>query len=137
MKKSNFLFLVVVSVVLLSCGKNDPPPTVEALLKAKVWTLTSTTVDNIETPVYDGLTLRFGSSTYTTTNGGALWKASGTWQFADADKKTIRRDDDLLITVESVNANKLVLSFVWDITTFSGGRGSSIAGQHVMTFDGN
>jgi len=137
MKKFHFLFLFVVSVLLLSCEKKDPPPTAEAMLKAKVWTLSHATVDNVETSMYNGLTLSFGSSTYTTSNGGALWKPSGTWQFADADKTIVRRDDNLLITVETINANELVLSFVWDVTTLDGGRVSSIMGQHAMTFVGS
>ena len=95
---------------------------------------TEVKIDDVVSDLYAGLTLSFGSDTYTTTNGGKVWPASGTWEFVGDKGDKILRDDGLQITIESANASQLVMSFTWSSTTFDGGRAGSLTGLHRMTF---
>lgn len=132
--------LLAISLLSIqSCSKkSDPQPEtdrVKELLKANTWKIQTVTVDNVDkTSVYAGLTLSFTDATYTTTNGGPVWPASGTWQFADDTGKLITRSDDLSISVEEVTTTKLSLKLTWAKTTLGGGRTASIAGSHLFVF---
>jgi len=120
------------------CGKDEPKLTpnkvTEELLNAQVWEMTEVKIDGLVSDLYAGLTLRFGSKTYTTTNGGKVWPATGTWEFVGDKGDKILRGDGLAITIENVDASKLVMSFIWSSTTFDGGREGSLSGLHRMTF---
>ena len=75
--------LGIIFVMLLVSGCNEDEPQTpnditEELLKAQVWELTETKIDGVVSDIYDGLTLSFGTKTYSTTNGGKIWPASGT-----------------------------------------------------------
>lgn len=132
------LTITILSLLLLiGCSKEEVTPNekTEKLLRAQVWELTVTKIDGLVDAKYDGLTLSFGSNTYTTTNGGSLWPSSGTWEFVNKKGNKILRDDGLEITIISVNADQLVMSFYWDKTIYDGGRVNSIEGQHEMTFN--
>ncbi len=83
--------------------------------------------------VYKGFTIKFTSTGFTTTNGGAVWPASGTWTFTDATAAVIKRDDGLPINVE-VTDTTLKQTLTWTKTTLAGGRTSSVKGQNVFTF---
>lgn len=126
------------ALVLANGCNEDEPQTpneiTEELLKAQVWKLTETKIDGVVSDIYDGLTLSFGTKSYTTTNGGKLWPASGTWEFVGDNGDKILRDDGLVITIESINASQLVMSFTWNSTTVDGGRVGSLKGFHQMTF---
>ncbi len=132
------LYSILIAVALFGCGKEEqltPNAQTEKLLRKQVWELSQTKIDGVVSSQYDGLTLSFGSSTYTTTNGASLWEPVGTWEFFGDKGDKIIRDDGLLIDVISVNASQLVLSFYWDTTIYDGGRLASIEGLHEMTFD--
>jgi hypothetical protein len=123
--------------VLSSCGGDDPTPvqTMTKRLIAHPWELSSATVDGTdETTLYNGLTITFTETGFTTTNGGVVWPPSGTWEFIDKSAKIIIRNDDLQIEIlESVNTS-LKLGFTWTSDTFGPGRVGSVAGNHVLTF---
>src|SRR3979490_1519167 len=77
-------------VQFTGCGgkKNDPTPTAQDVVKAKLtaknWTMQTVTVDGVDkTSVYAGLTIKFTETGYSTSHGGAVWPSSGTWTFAD------------------------------------------------------
>jgi hypothetical protein len=130
--------LLIALIALQSCGKkSDPTPPTEqtkAILKANTWNMATVTVDGTDrTSVYTGLTLSFTDTDYTTTNGRAVWPASGTWVFADPTGKVITRNDGLQITVEEAVAGSLKLKLTWNKTTL-GGRAESVAGVHVFSF---
>ena len=95
--------------------------------------MTAVTIAGVSSNLYAGLTLSFTSTSYTTTNGGKIWPASGTWSFVGEPGNKIKRDDGLEITIESINTSQLVLTFTWATTT-SGGRVASLKGLHRMTF---
>ena len=132
---SLFLFTLL---FLSSCKKDNPIPatdSVKEILKANIWKMTSVTVDNTDkTAVYSGLTLGFTDTNYSTTNGGVVWPANGTWAFADATGKLITRSDGLAISVEEATTTKLSLKLTWAAPTLGGGRASSVAGVHVFVF---
>ena len=121
---------------LSGCKKSDPTPSAQDVVKKNMesatWVVKTVTVDGVDqTSVYQGLTIKFTDNAYTTTNGKAIWPASGTWTFTSADGTTIKRDDGLVITVAATSTS-LQLSLTWAETTL--GRVSSVAGLHVFTF---
>jgi hypothetical protein len=127
-------FGVIISVQ--GC-KDEVPETdrVKGILKSSAWKVQSVSVDNTDqTTVYKGLTLIFTDAGYTSTNGGVVWPASGTWVFADGNAKTITRSDNLAVTITEVTDTKLVLTLTWATTTLGGGRVESVKGINVFTF---
>jgi hypothetical protein len=127
-------FAVIISVQ--GC-KDEVPETdrVKGILKASTWTMQTVVVDAVDqSTVYKGLTLNFTDTGYSSTNGGVVWPASGTWVFADASAKTITRNDNLAITITEVTDAKLILSLTWAKTTLAGGRIESVKGLNVFTF---
>jgi hypothetical protein len=137
----NILLMVM---MLQSCGgKGDDPAPVEEKETDKIakllstggtWAVQSVIVDGVEkTSVYKDLKLTFTTTGYTTTGGGAVWPASGTWKFTDDTAKVIERNDGLLINLSEVSENKLVLGLQWSKSTLGPGRAASVAGQHVFT----
>ena len=122
---------------LASCKKPDPKPAETEVVKGKLtsagWTLQNVTVDGIDqTAVYQGLTLNFTATIYTTTKGGLVWPASGTWSFTDDTATTIKRDDGTEIKVEATDI-LLKLTLTWAKTTLGTGRVGSVKGLHVFT----
>jgi hypothetical protein len=104
------------------------------LTAATSWKVQSATVDGVDqTAIYKNLALSFSATGYTSTNGGAVWPASGTWSFNNTDGTAVKRDDGLIITVE-VTDTTLKLSYTWTKTTLSGGRAESVKGSQVLTF---
>ena len=92
------------------------------------------TVDGVDqTATYKGLALSFSASGYTSTNGGAVWPANGTWSFNNTDGTSLKRDDGLVITV-AVTDTSLTLSYQWAQTTLGGGREASVKGAQVLIF---
>ena len=141
MKKITAIVLLMMTICHLmlfqSCKKDDPIPETErvkSILKANTWRMQAVSVDGTDqTQVYAGLTLTFTDTNYSTTNGGVVWPATGTWVFADQTGKLITRSDGLAITVEEATTTTLSLKLTWANTTL-GGRASSVAGVHVFVF---
>ena len=139
---NNIPALLISSFILLltSCGGDTPKSPnekTEALIRSVTWKLSSLTVDGVSVDRYAGMTLQFGTGTYTTTGGAPVWPSSGTWSFEGTDGKKVKREDGLIINVESASAAQIVLSFDWTKTTYTTGRMMSVAGRHVMTFGKN
>jgi hypothetical protein len=130
--------LVSVAVIigasyLSACKKKDPAPSNTSKLTANNWIMQSVTVDGVDkTPVYAGLTIKFTDTAFTTTHGGVVWPASGTWHWTNSEQTVFERNDGLPVTAE-VTDSTLKLSLVWNQTTL-GGRIQSVAGQHVFNF---
>jgi hypothetical protein len=131
-------FMLGSAVLLVNCKHKDPEPSQEEIVKSQLtsstWTLQSVTVDGVDqTSVYQGLTLKFTETTYTTTKGGLVWPASGTWSFTDDTATTIKRDDGTEIKTEATDTS-LRLTLTWAKTTLGSGRIGSVKGLHVFTF---
>jgi hypothetical protein len=141
-RRAIILVFVAASLVQLTrCKEKDPEPSEEEIVKEKLtsgtWTLQSVTVDNVDqTAVYQGLTINFTETTYTTTKGGQVWPASGTWSFIDDTAIAIKRDDGTEVKVEATDTS-LKLTLTWSKTTLAPGRIESVKGLHVFTFKKN
>jgi hypothetical protein len=134
--------ILYLTLVLLSCGPDDPQPTQTDIELAKEaltsgpWKVKTVTVDGVDkTSLYGNLALSFTATSYSATGGGALWPASGTWSFADESGKTITRSDGLSITIEQATKEKLALKLSWAKTTLGAGRVESVSGSHTFSFE--
>ncbi len=136
------LFIMSSALMFFShCGdKPGPAPETDAkrhtqLLTASPWNVQTVLVDAVDkTAVYKNLKITFSATGFTTSNGGSVWPATGTWQFTDESGKLISRSDGLLVDLTEISSTKLVFGFAWSKTTLDGGRIGSVAGQHVFTF---
>jgi hypothetical protein len=132
------LFVIIGLLFLTSCKKDDPEPEtarIQKILAANSWVIQTVTVNEMDqTNLFTGLTLSFTKTNYSTTNGGVVWPASGTWEFVDETAKTIVRNDGLQITINEVTNTSLKLALTWSTTTLGGGRTASVAGDHEFSF---
>ena len=131
------IYYVYLFFLFAGCGGETPKTPnerTEELIRSVTWKLSSLTIDGISSDRYPGMTLQFGTGVYNTTGGDPIWPATGTWVFEGTDGKSVKRDDGLIINVESASAAQIVLSFDWTKTTDTTGRMQSLAGKHVMKF---
>lgn len=133
------VLVVLASLVFFSSCKKDDGPTVQEtntnLLTSGTWKVGSVKVDNVDrTSLFTGMTLQFTAAGYTTANGGPVWPATGTWSFTDDAAMSIKRNDDLQVTITSISESSLVLTLTWSKTTLGKGRSSSVAGVHAFSF---
>lgn len=135
--------MVLFAFTIQSC-KDDDPTAVEratGTISSHPWKVSNVMVgDEDKTAVYQNVVLTVkNNKTFTSTNGGGIWPASGTWSFKDESAKvmsvslgaSLQMTD---VTVLSMDGNTLKVQFQWDDTTLGGGRESSVAGEHVFTF---
>lgn len=130
----SFLILAIAVVSFSGCGDDgeDENPTVKRLTSG-TWKLSSVTVDGVnQDALFQGFAVSFTTKGFSAVNGDPVWPASGTWTFGDPDKKIIRRNDGVDVTIESLTDNTLKLSLNWTKGTLSGGRVSSVSGNHVF-----
>ncbi len=146
-KRVAVAFLLIATVATLihlsGCkgGAADPTPApaskqeeVKAILTLPTWKMQSVTVDGTDkTSIYKDLSLKFSATGFTSTNGGAVWPASGTWSFTNADATAVKRDDGLEVKLQEVTSTSLKLALTWSKTTLGPGRKESVNGQHVFS----
>ena len=128
--------LMLCSVAWYGCKDNGPTVTevTTQQLTSHPWKVSVVTVDAVDkTSLFTNMTLTFTASGYTTTNGGPVWPASGTWKFVDGAARKIIRNDDLEITITEITDTSLKFSLTWNANTFGSGRTSSVAGNHLFT----
>jgi hypothetical protein len=134
------LTFMVCALLTFSCSddekESEQQRTVRLLTKGGTWTLASADVDGTdETQRYGGLTLEFSTSGYTTTNGGAIWPATGTWTFEEGASNTMVRDDGVIMEIKTLDEETLVIGFTWEKETFGeADRQRSIRGNHSFSF---
>jgi len=139
MNKNSLLLLFIVLLLLGSCSKKDNPVlSVEEVVAQKLelttWKLGNVQVDGVDrSSLFNGFTIKFNSTNYTTTGTTTVWARSGTWQFnANSNALKFTRNDSIVVTIESITDSSLVLSLMWNESTF-GGRINSVAGKHIFT----
>jgi hypothetical protein len=117
-------------------GGGEPSPsdiTSQQLISA-TWKVSTVTVDGTnQTALFDTMTLKFTATSYTTTNGGVVWPAGGTWAFVNENATTIKRDDGVEVALSDVSESGFKMTLVWNKRTLGSGRVSSVAGTHVFT----
>lgn len=131
------LAVVILLSVLAGCGDSSPSAieVTSNQLRANQWRISSVMVDATDqTALFTNMTLSFTATDYTTTNGKAVWPASGTWAFSDDSGKKIKRSDNVEVSITEITDTTLKLSLNWATGTFGPGRVSSIAGNHVFSF---
>ena len=120
---------------LSGCGGNDPSPQekMKSLLTAGIWTVQSVSVNGVDqSSLFKNMTITFADATYTTTNGGLVWPATGSWVFANESATAFTRNDGIDVQLTEVTSSSLKMSLVWSKNTFGPGRISSINGTHVF-----
>jgi len=144
------LLLCLTLITYMSCDDPTVPPTVEpeptaaelttALLKGPAWVMSDVKVDDVVLDLYKNLNITFTANEdgtngrYTSVNGGAVWPASGTWTFKNADAKAMVRDDGLEIGIDAITEKTMTISFTrTGDPVFDGGRNKAVGGRHVMT----
>lgn len=146
--KSLYILLSVlalsVTASLTSCKKDDDPSATERnldLLTSSNWQLSRVSVNGVDkTALFEGLTLRWAeNNTFTTTHGGVMWPATGTWSFADGSAQqlflSLNNLDDAEVTIETLTATSLIVSLHWNETTIGQGRTKSVEGDHIFEFE--
>jgi hypothetical protein len=102
---------------------------VTAALTSGLWKMKNVTVDGVDkTSTYKDLTLTFTSNSFTSTNGGVIWPANGTFTFIDGNATGIKRSDNLEVQIQEATTSSLKLGLSWAKTTFGPGRIESLNG---------
>jgi hypothetical protein len=133
-------FVILAFLIQLTSCSEDAGLSKQDEVKAKLtaaatWKMQTVLVDGTDkSTVYKDLNIKFTDTGFTSTNGGAIWPASGTWSFTDADATAITRNDGLTVTLQEVTDTSLKLALTWNKTTFSPGRIGSVSGGHVFSF---
>jgi hypothetical protein len=108
---------------------------VTAALTSGTWKVNMVTVDGVDkTSTYKDLTLTFTGNSFSSTNGGVIWPASGTYTFTDANASALKRNDNLEVQIQEAATSSLKLGLNWTKTTLGSGRVESFSGQHVFSF---
>lgn len=128
-------FLVIAMAMLNGCKKNDPPSPQETvttqLTSAAAWQSPVVTVDGVDkSDVYKDFSITFGKTTYTTQSGSPIWKASGTWAFANAEATKMKLDGNIDVEINFISTDILELSLQWNEDTFEPGRINSVKGKN-------
>ena len=134
-----YALVAILAIVSLSCDPDDPvEPSIQDLTFEKLagdWTLGqfgSIKVDGSDVSAnYPGFALSFAEGTYTTTNAGDLFRASGTWEWAGESAAAVNLDDGKVVSINSLTTTKFVFSF----TKQDGPVRAGIAGNYVITVE--
>lgn len=138
--KSSVSVLIISSLLfIIACGSDPAGPTAKEettkVLTSGAWKMQSVSVDGTDqTTVYTGLAITFTETGFTTTKGGLVWPATGTWSFKDDTAKSMVRNDGIEVTLVEATTSKLVLKLAWSKTTIGPGRVASVSGQNTFTF---
>jgi hypothetical protein len=108
LSKGIFSASILLSILLLaSCGSDSSPSASEVTTKqltSSGWKISSVQVDGTDqTALFTNMTLSFTATNYTTTKGGVVWPASGTWSFVDNTAKKIKRNDNVEVTIVEIS----------------------------------
>lgn len=131
-------FLATALLTLSTCGRggdDDPGLTdqeIQEQLLVKNWTLEegSILLDGSDvSSVYDGFTMNIQGGTFTTTNAGDLFPASGTWQWAGESDTRILTGRGKEISL--VRLDESTLEFIFLKTT--GNSRSGVSGNYHIT----
>ncbi len=113
-----YIIVILVLSIGLSCGGDDAPPSAQEMAFERLsgsWDLTqggSIVVDGVDASLnFPGFSLSFTDGGYNTTNAGDLFKASGTWDWADQDAQRISLDDGKLVTIITLTEESFVFTF--------------------------
>ncbi len=129
--------MILAAIIMMGCNNDDPlAPTLNELAYEKLagqWSIAqfgSIKVDGADVSAnYPGFSLSFTEGGYTTTNGGDLFSASGTWEWLGEEGNQVALDDGKEITLTSLTLSRFVFTF----TKSDGPVRAGIAGNYVVT----
>jgi hypothetical protein len=133
----NFMMLMAL-LAMSACGskKDTPEPDVQAMLISGTWKMQEVTVDGVnKNAQFSNLSILFTKIGFTSEGGAPVWPLSGTWIFADAEKKSITRNDGAIVMLRSISSSELTLALHWNQPTLGGGRTNSVQGDYVFVLD--
>ena len=134
MKKLMICAIALSMFSLLGCGGGSDPETAQqkaSKILPGSWKLSggSIKVDGKdESTQYPGFTLSFTEKGYSSSNGGKLFKASGTWKWKDGKTDKVILLGKKEITITELTASKLAFTF-----TFAGAKAAGIPGSYAVT----
>lgn len=128
------LAVLSLAIVFASCGGDDgpsqTPQEIAQELLETTWTMTAITLDGSDvSDSYTGLTITIGDGTFTTTNAGDLFPATGTWDWIGETNNMIRTGRGKEITLNTLNETSTILSFL----KTTGNQAAGISGSYVIT----
>ncbi len=133
------LLLSILVIVFASCS-GDEDPTAQQLAFEKLsgsWDLSqggSIVIDGQDaTANFTGFAFTFTDGTYTTTNAGDMFRASGTWEWADEEAQQLSVDDGKTITIVTLTETLFVFTFTSDGNPGAANHGEGIAGNYTIT----
>lgn len=108
----------MLSFMLWSCGNDDNPGRGSDVVFQKLagdWSLGTSggiVLDGQDISLnYPGFTLSFADGTYQTTNGGDLFRATGTWQWADEAGRVLTLDTGEDVTIVKLTQSDFEFTF--------------------------
>ncbi|OEK02997.1 hypothetical protein BFP97_16350 [Roseivirga sp. 4D4] len=126
MKIQKYISMVFVLAVLLvsACKSDDGAPTATELAFERLagsWSMGtqgSIVLDGEDVSSnYPGFTLSFADGTYQTTNGGDLFRASGTWRWTGDTGRLLILDTGEEVTINNLTLTEFEFSFFHAGTT--------------------
>lgn len=125
------LLIVVIIAILSSCGgKDDEPemPSAQDLAFEKLsgaWTLDNGGSINLDganvSANYAGFALSFTNGSFSTTNAGDLFPATGTWEWVGESTNQIRTGRGKLVTISNLTTSNFQFSFTKSATNSAAG----------------
>lgn len=86
---------------------------------------------DVTADLFKDFTIRFTTTQIFSTGTTPVWLRQDTWKFKDtAAEVIIRGQDDQEITIKNISTTELLLTLVWNETTFEGGRKRSLQGEY-------
>ena len=141
--------LVALAVTFMMCGSDPGPDPVEPTEVEKATeTLTSGTATwapsgsagitadgtDVTEEFFNGFSITFTATTFTTTGNTPFFEATDTWTFKDETAKVIvRGSDGKEMPITSLTDSQLKFTLEWDQTTYEEGRNKSIPGTYEFT----
>ena len=140
---------LAIYATMIGCSGDDggdgPEPDAQQMFIDKLsghWTVASATRDGVDVVSdFQGFSVTFTSSGYTTQNGGVAWEGSGSWDFStppssDGSTATVTLDGSISVTLTfSNNDQTLTVTFTINETKFGAGRTKSLAGSYVFVLN--
>ena len=131
--------LVLLVMIIIGCSSDDPNgPTNKELAFEKLagnWTYGTSgqiTLDGQDVSLnYPGFTLSFTDGTYTTINGGDLFRATGTWAWANEAAGSINLDTGEEVTILELS----VTNFKFSFTHTGGGVVAGTSGSYTVSLE--
>ena len=149
--------LLTLCIAFMNCGGDSPQPnppvepTAEEIMTEALttgggsWGLGAgstvvvtkgTNQIDVTEDLFNGFSITFSETGYTTTGTSPVWARTDSWLFKSNTEGTvlIRNSDGKEVTIKSISATELQLELYWDQNTNEeGGRTQSTMGTHLFT----